>query len=136
MLSTATTTKYDGSPDADVISVPTLLDHLVIQLPISSMASIIGSAAHAAHSAAVALTSVSPIKVGGMLPHVTVKEDDPEKSLMIASTGKIVIVGLPAAFSPPCNSQVPGYIEHYDKLKAKGVSEVYIVAVNDAFVTK
>lgn len=31
----------------------------------------------------------------------------------------------------PCSSQVPGYVENYDKLKEKGISAVYIVAVND-----
>jgi peroxiredoxin len=29
---------------------------------------------------------------------------------------------------------VPGYVQHYDALKAKGVDEVWCVSVNDAFV--
>jgi len=32
--------------------------------------------------------------------------------------------------------QVPGYITSYDAFKAKGVNGIYIVAVNDAFVTQ
>ncbi|KAF2768280.1 nitrite reductase [Teratosphaeria nubilosa] len=47
-----------------------------------------------------------------------------------------VIVGVPGAFTPPCSSQVPGYVEHADKFAAKGVTGIYIVAVNDAFTTQ
>jgi peroxiredoxin len=47
----------------------------------------------------------------------------------------IVIFGLPGAFTPTCSAQhVPGYVKHFEALKAKGVSEVWCVAVNDAFV--
>lgn len=44
-----------------------------------------------------------------------------------------VIVGVPGAFTPPCSSQVPGYVEHADAFASKGVSGIYIVGVNDAF---
>ena len=42
----------------------------------------------------------------------------------------------PGAFTPPCSSHVPGYVEHYDKFAAKGVKGIYVVSVNDAFVTQ
>jgi 2-Cys peroxiredoxin 5 len=45
-------------------------------------------------------------------------------------------VGVPGAFTPTCSSQVPGYIEKYDEFKAKGFNEIYIICVNDAFVTQ
>lgn len=35
----------------------------------------------------------------------------------------------------PCSSQVPGYIANYDGFAAKGVSDIYIVAVNDIVST-
>ena len=48
---------------------------------------------------------------------------------------KIVIFGLPGAFTPGCSVQhVPGYVKHADALKAKGIDEIWCISVNDAFV--
>lgn len=35
-----------------------------------------------------------------------------------------------------CSAQVPGYIKSYDQFKAKGVNEIFVVAINDVFVMK
>ncbi len=35
-----------------------------------------------------------------------------------------------------CSAQIPGYIDNYEVFKAKGVTGIYIVAVNDQFVMK
>ena len=48
---------------------------------------------------------------------------------------KVVVFGLPGAYTPTCSAKhVPSYLQHYDALKAKGVDEIWCLAVNDAFV--
>ena len=53
----------------------------------------------------------------------------------LAEGKTIVIFGLPGAFTPTCSARhVPGYLAHFDALRAKGVDEIWCVSVNDAFV--
>ncbi|HSE92471.1 MAG TPA: peroxiredoxin [Methylomirabilota bacterium] len=87
------------------------------------------------------------IKVGDRLPEGTLTEMiDTERpgctlgpnnfSVQDLTKGtRIVIFGLPGAFTPTCSAKhVPSYVQNIDKLKGKGVDEVWCVAVNDAFV--
>jgi peroxiredoxin len=87
------------------------------------------------------------IKVGDKLPAGTLSEfievegngcsvgPNPFKVEDLAKGRKIVIFGLPGAFTPTCSAKhVPSYLANYDKLKAKGVSEIVCMSVNDPFV--
>jgi peroxiredoxin len=48
---------------------------------------------------------------------------------------KIVVLGLPGAFTPTCTSKhLPGYVGKYQDLIDQGIDEVYCLSVNDAFV--
>ena len=87
------------------------------------------------------------IKVGERLPEGTVQEfievegngcsvgPNTFKVQDQAKGKKIAICGLPGAFTPTCSAKhVPSYLNNLDKLKAKGVDEVWCFAVNDPFV--
>ena len=48
---------------------------------------------------------------------------------------RILVFGLPGAYTPTCSAQhVPGYLRHYEALKAKGIDEIWCMSVNDPFV--
>ena len=48
---------------------------------------------------------------------------------------RVVIFGLPGAFTPTCSSyQLPGFEKLYNEIIAQGIDEVYCVSVNDGFV--
>jgi len=57
-------------------------------------------------------------------------------SVEAESRGKrLVIFGLPGAFTPTCSGKhLPGYVQQVDELKARGIHEVWCVAVNDGYV--
>lgn len=48
---------------------------------------------------------------------------------------KVVLFSVPGAFTPTCSmNHLPGYVEHADALRRKGVDTVACMAVNDTFV--
>ena len=48
---------------------------------------------------------------------------------------RIVLFGVPGAFTPSCSeSHLPGFEARYDEFRALGVDRVICLAVNDAFV--
>lgn len=80
------------------------------------------------------------IAVGQKLPDVSLKTmtEDGMKDLNTADIfagKKVVLFGVPGAFTPTCsNNHLPGYLENYDAILARGVDTIAVVAVNDAFV--
>ncbi len=87
------------------------------------------------------------IKVGDKLPAGTLSEyvevegngcsvgPNPFAVEALTAGRKVVVFGLPGAFTPTCSAQhVPGYLAALDALKAKGVAEVICMSVNDPFV--
>ncbi len=88
------------------------------------------------------------IKIGDRLPDGKLSEAtefDPvagcpinpmDLSVAEAVNGKrVVIFGVPGAFTPTCSAKhLPSYVQQCEQLRAKGVDEIWCVAVNDAFV--
>jgi peroxiredoxin len=87
------------------------------------------------------------IKVGDKLPAGTLSEfievegngcsvgPNPFKVEDLTRGKKVVVFGLPGAFTPTCSAKhVPSYLSNHDKLKAKGVDEIICMSVNDPFV--
>jgi peroxiredoxin len=80
------------------------------------------------------------IKVGDKVPSATLKQMTKEGPKDVSTDElfkgkKIVIFGLPGAFTPTCSAKhVPGYVTNIDALRAKGVDAVACVSVNDVFV--
>ena len=47
---------------------------------------------------------------------------------------KVVLVGIVGPYTGTCNNQIPTLLENIDAIRAKGVDQVVVVAVNDPFV--
>jgi peroxiredoxin len=77
------------------------------------------------------------IQEGEKIPSVTLKATDMSdlSTDELFSGKKVVLFAVPGAFTPTCSNQhLPGYIEHSDAIRAKGVEEIVCLSVNDAFV--
>ncbi len=80
------------------------------------------------------------IKVGDTIPSAKLMQGTAEGPKEISTDelfkGKtVVLFGVPGAFTPTCSAKhLPGFTQHFDALKAKGVDTVACMAVNDAFV--
>ncbi|TDH62429.1 peroxiredoxin [Dankookia rubra] len=80
------------------------------------------------------------IQVGDSIPSARLMQGTAEGPKEISTEelfgGKtVVLFGVPGAFTPTCSAKhLPGYVENYAALKAKGVDTVACIAVNDAFV--
>lgn len=79
------------------------------------------------------------IKVGDKIPSVKLKHMTKEGIKDITTDelfkGKVALFGLPGAFTPTCSAKhLPGFVQHSDALRGKGVDRIVCLSVNDAFV--
>jgi peroxiredoxin len=80
------------------------------------------------------------IAVGDRVPEVKVFTFGEKGPVATTSTdvlghGKVVLFGVPGAFTPTCSDHhLPGFVLRADELRAKGVDKVVCVSVNDPFV--
>jgi len=80
------------------------------------------------------------IKVGDKLPDATFMEMTADGPAPLSTAdvfgGKtIALFAVPGAYTPTCSAKhLPGFVDHLDDFKAKGVDEVVCTSVNDVFV--
>lgn len=80
------------------------------------------------------------IQVGDRLPQATFRVMTPEGPVAKTTDDlfkgrKVALVAVPGAFTPTCHrNHLPGYVQNFDALKAKGVDAVLVTSVNDVFV--
>jgi len=80
------------------------------------------------------------IKVGDRIPSVSLKVVTPDGAKDVKAdeyfAGKrVVLFAVPGAFTPTCSAQhLPGFVQHADAIRKKGVDEIACLSVNDAFV--
>ena len=75
------------------------------------------------------------VQPGDSIPNIELTEGTPGDKINLSkelASGKGLIIGVPAAFSPTCSdTHIPEYIAHP---KIKDAGKVFVVSVNDAFV--
>jgi peroxiredoxin len=82
------------------------------------------------------------IQVGDKLPSVPVKLVDANgvadaDSAQILGQGRVVLFGLPGAFTPTCDtSHLPGFVAAADRIRAAGIDRIVCATVNDHHVVK
>lgn len=80
------------------------------------------------------------IAVGDRVPDVQLKMVDERGTEQVSTAdalgkGRVVLVGVPAAFSPTCSDvHLPGFVSRSAEVLSRGVDRIFFTAVNDAFV--
>ncbi|MDE2384903.1 MAG: peroxiredoxin [Alphaproteobacteria bacterium] len=82
------------------------------------------------------------IKIGDKLPAAEFLSFNADGQIKLSTDQvfagkKVVLFAVPGAFTPTCSmNHMPGFVEHVDAIKAKGVDTVACTAVNDNHVMK
>ena len=80
------------------------------------------------------------LKIKDQIPDIEIFhliEGEPQTSKIrdILGNGKVVLFGLPGAFTSTCSKlHLPGYVANADKIKSKGIDNIFCLSVNDPFV--
>ena len=80
------------------------------------------------------------IKIKDQLPDTEIFQlidGEPQKSKLreIIGNSKAVLFGLPGAFTSTCSKlHLPGFVANADKIKAKGIKNIFCLSVNDPYV--
>ena len=80
------------------------------------------------------------IKIKEQLPDTEIFQlidGEPQKSNLreIIGNAKIILFGLPGAFTSTCSKlHLPGFVANADKIKAKGIEQIFCLSVNDPYV--
>ena len=80
------------------------------------------------------------LKVNDEIPDTEIYllvDGEPQKIKLreILGRNKIILFGLPGAFTSTCSKlHLPGFVANIDKIKAKGVKNLFCISVNDPYV--
>ena len=80
------------------------------------------------------------LKIKDQIPDIEIFhliDGEPQTSKIrdILGNGKVILFGLPGAFTSTCSKlHLPGYVDNADKIKAKGIDNIFCLSVNDPFV--
>ena len=79
------------------------------------------------------------IKEGDRLPDAKVfiidKQHKEIPTSEILNKGKVILFGVPGAFTPTCSKQhLPSFLQSAEKLKNKDIKKVFCISINDPYV--
>ena len=80
------------------------------------------------------------LKIKDKIPNTEIfqlVDGEPQRGKLreIIGNGKIVMFGLPGAFTSTCSKlHLPGFVLNADKIKAKGIKNIFCLSVNDPYV--
>lgn len=75
------------------------------------------------------------LSTGARVPRIPLYLGSPSNTITLPESGKVLIIGIPAAFSPNCTGEhIPGYISSVSAFKDLGINDFYVISTNDVFV--